>query len=43
MDKELVKMLCEKKWIIEERAEGKVKHRITEEGKRILKLLKELT
>ena len=42
MDKELIKLLRENGWITEEHADGKVKHRITEEGKRILKLLKEL-
>jgi len=42
MDKELVKMLLKKKWITEEHAHGKVKYRITEEGKQILRLLREL-
>lgn len=42
MDKELVKFLREKKWITEEHADGKVKHKITGEGKKILRLLKEL-
>jgi hypothetical protein len=42
MDKEMVKLLREKKWITEEHAEGKVKYRLTEEGKQMLRLLKEL-
>jgi len=42
MDKELVKLLREKKWITEEHTDGKVRYRLTEEGKQILKLLKEL-
>jgi predicted transcriptional regulator len=43
MDKELVKLLREKGWITEEHENGKVKHRLTEEGKQILKLLRELS
>lgn len=42
MDKELIRLLRDKKWITEERENGKEKYMLTEEGKHILRLLKEL-
>ena len=43
MDKELLRLLREKKWITEEHENGKERYRLTEEGKQILKLLKGIT